>query len=137
MRTFAAVVPLAECISYCGRCRYISARTRVVPSFEIGRELARIPLVNLAEHAVKVAVATKQDMSKFKKPNPPMPSIRISATEVLDAKRIKSFKASKQEMGEGAERERVLTITKTDGQNITLHGDLADNALAILRLHGF
>jgi len=66
-----------------------------------------------------------------------MPSIRISATEVLDAKQIESFKASEQETGKDAEKERVLTITKTDGQDVTLRGDLADNALAILRLHGF
>jgi hypothetical protein len=67
-----------------------------------------------------------------------MPSIRISATQILDAKQIQSFKASEQESSEGAEgRETVLTITKDDGQDVTLRGDMADNALAILRLHGF
>ena len=67
-----------------------------------------------------------------------MPSIRISATEILNAKHVQSFKASEQESPEGAEnREKVLTITKDDGQDLTLTGDLADAALAILRLHGF
>lgn len=67
-----------------------------------------------------------------------MPSIKVSANEVLETRRIKSFKASEQESPEGPEkRERVLTITKIDGQDVTLRGDLADEALAILRLHGF
>ena len=66
-----------------------------------------------------------------------MPSIRISKTLILDAKHIQAFKASEQELPEGTERERILTITKTDGEDITLRGDLADAALAILRLHGF
>jgi hypothetical protein len=65
----------------------------------------------------------------------PMPSIRISATEILDAKRIPSFTASEQESAEGTEK--ALTITKTNGQDVTLRGDLAENALAILRLNGF
>jgi hypothetical protein len=68
---------------------------------------------------------------------PMMLSIRISETETLDAKRIKAFKASDQESPDGTEREKVLTITKTDGEEITLCGELADAALAILRLHGF
>lgn len=67
-----------------------------------------------------------------------MPSIRISETEILDARHIRAFKASKQESpGDSEKRERVLTIVKDDGQDVTLHGDLADAALAILRLHGF
>lgn len=66
-----------------------------------------------------------------------MTSIRISASEVLDAKRILSFTATEQESAEGAERETALTITRTNGQDVTLRGDLAENALAILRLHGF
>jgi hypothetical protein len=67
-----------------------------------------------------------------------MPSIRVSETEILDAKHIKAFKASKQESPDDSEnRESVLTITKDDGQDVTLHGDLADAALVILRLHGF
>jgi hypothetical protein len=66
-----------------------------------------------------------------------MPAIRISETEVLDAKRIQAFKASEQESSEGAERETVLTITTTDGEDISLRGELAEAALAILRLHGF
>lgn len=66
-----------------------------------------------------------------------MPSIRVSETEILDAKRIKAFKASEQESAESTKRERVLTIRKDDGQDITIRGDLADAALAILRLHGF
>jgi hypothetical protein len=67
-----------------------------------------------------------------------MPSIRISETEILDAKHVKAFKTSKQESpGDSEKRESVLTIIKDDGQNVTLHGDLADAALAILRLHGF
>lgn len=66
-----------------------------------------------------------------------MPSIRISETEVLDAKRIKSFTASEQELTEVAGREMALTITKTDGEEVVLRGELADAALAILRLHGF
>ena len=66
-----------------------------------------------------------------------MPSIRISETEILDAKRIKSFTASERESLEVAGREMCLTITKTDGQDITVRGKLADAALAILRLHGF
>ena len=61
-----------------------------------------------------------------------MPSIRISATEILDARHIKSFKATDAEGNEA-----VLTITKDDDQDVTLRGDLAENALAILRLHGF
>jgi hypothetical protein len=66
-----------------------------------------------------------------------MPSIRISETEILDAKVIKAFKASERGASEGAERETVLTITKTDDQTITLRSEMADAALAILRLHGF
>ena len=66
-----------------------------------------------------------------------MPCIRISETEILNAKRIKAFKASEQESAEEVERETVLTITKRDGQDVTLRGQLADAALAILRLHGF
>ena len=66
-----------------------------------------------------------------------MLSIRITDTEILDAKLIKAFEASEQGAPEGRERETVLTITKTDGQTITLRGELADAALAILRLHGF
>ncbi len=62
-----------------------------------------------------------------------MPSIRISETEVLDAKLIQSFKASEQ----GPEQECVMTITTTDGKTITLLGEMASAALAILRLHGF
>ena len=61
-----------------------------------------------------------------------MPSIRISATEILDAKHIKSFTASDRDGDE-----KVLTITKDDGQDVLLRGDLAANAFAILRLHGF
>jgi hypothetical protein len=53
----------------------------------------------------------------------------------MDAKRIKSFKASEQESPDGPEK--VLTITRDDGQDITLRGEVAEAALAILRLHGF
>jgi hypothetical protein len=66
-----------------------------------------------------------------------MPSVRISETEILDAKRIKSFTASEREAPEVAGREMFLTITTTDGQDVTVRGELADAALAILRLHGF
>jgi hypothetical protein len=62
-----------------------------------------------------------------------MPSIKISDNEVLDAKLIQSFKASEQ----GPEQECVLTITTTNGETITLLGEMAGAALAILRLHGF
>jgi len=64
-------------------------------------------------------------------------SIKINDTETLDAKRIKSFKASEQASPQGAGREMVLTLTKDDGKEIILRGELADAALAILRLHGF
>jgi hypothetical protein len=64
-----------------------------------------------------------------------MPSIRISDSEILDTKRIQSFTASVQETPEGTER--VLTITKDNGQEVTVRGELADAALTILRLHGF
>jgi hypothetical protein len=64
-----------------------------------------------------------------------MLAIRISKTEILDAKRIKSFTASELILPEGTEK--VLTITKKDGQDITLRGELADAAHTILRLHGF
>lgn len=66
-----------------------------------------------------------------------MPSIRISETEILNAKLIKAFEASEQGAPEGTARETVLTITRTDGQTITLRNEMADAALAILRLHGF
>jgi hypothetical protein len=66
-----------------------------------------------------------------------MPSIRISATEILDAKMIRAFNASEQESAGATGKERVLTISKDDGQEIILRGELADAALAILRLHGF
>jgi hypothetical protein len=66
-----------------------------------------------------------------------MSSIRISDTEILDAKRIKAFKASEQGSPDGTGRETVLRITKANGQIITLRGELADAALTILRLHGF
>ena len=62
-----------------------------------------------------------------------MPSIRISKTEILDAKRIQSFKASEQ----GPEQECVLTINTTDGKTMIVRGEMAEAALAILRLHGF
>jgi hypothetical protein len=62
-----------------------------------------------------------------------MPSIRISATEILDAKRIQSFKASKQ----GPEQECVLTISTIDGKTIIVRGEMAAAALSILRQHGF
>jgi hypothetical protein len=61
-----------------------------------------------------------------------MPHIRVSESETLDAKRIHSFKASDDDAGE-----KVLTLTKEDGAEVILRGELADNALAILRLHGF
>jgi hypothetical protein len=79
----------------------------------------------------------KWRLQRKRKNNAPMPSIRISETEILDAKRIKSFTASEQDLPEVAGREMVLTITKTDGEDVTLRGDVADAALAILRLHGF
>lgn len=67
-----------------------------------------------------------------------MPSIRISQTEILNAKHIKAFKASEEESPDDSKkRERVLTITKDNGQELTLRGDPADAALVILRLHGF
>lgn len=66
-----------------------------------------------------------------------MLSIKINDNEILDARRIKSFKASEQESVAGAGREMGLTLTKDDGKDITLRGELADAALAILRLHGF
>jgi hypothetical protein len=66
-----------------------------------------------------------------------MPSIKINDNEILDARRIKSFKASEQESGAGTDREMVLTLTTDDGKDLTLRGELADAALAILRLHGF
>jgi hypothetical protein len=66
-----------------------------------------------------------------------MPSIRISETEILDAKLINAFEASDRGAPEGVGRETVLTITRTDGQTITLRSEMADAALAILRLHGF
>jgi hypothetical protein len=66
-----------------------------------------------------------------------MSFIKISESEILAARRIKSFKASEQKTTEGTKRETVLTITKTDNQELTLRGKLADEALAILRLHGF
>lgn len=66
-----------------------------------------------------------------------MPSIKISETEILDAKIIKAFEASEQGSPEGTARETVLTITRTDGQTIVLRSEMADAALAILRLHGF
>jgi hypothetical protein len=62
-----------------------------------------------------------------------MPSIRIGEAEIMDAKRIQSFKASKQ----GSEQECVLTISTTDGKTIIIRGEMAAAALAILRLHGF
>jgi hypothetical protein len=40
-----------------------------------------------------------------------MSSIRISESEILAARRIESFKVSKQKTTEGTERETVLTIT--------------------------
>jgi hypothetical protein len=60
-----------------------------------------------------------------------MPSIRISETEILDAKHVRSFKAS-NDAGE-----KVLTLTNDDGQDVTLRGEQAEAALTILRLHGF
>jgi hypothetical protein len=66
-----------------------------------------------------------------------MSFIKINDSEILDLRRIKSFKASEQESGEGAGREMVLTLTTDDGKNVVLRGKLADAALAILRLHGF
>lgn len=73
-----------------------------------------------------------------------MTVIRISETEILDTKAIQSFKASEREVpqqggeqSESLQRETVLTLTQKDGQEITLLGDMAESALAILRLHGF
>jgi hypothetical protein len=67
-----------------------------------------------------------------------MGSIRISADEILDAKRILSFTVSAKESAKGSvERELALTITKTDGNNVLLLGEPAENAFAILRLHGY
>ena len=64
-----------------------------------------------------------------------MPAIKISETEVLDVMLIRSFVMSEQETPETTKS--VLTITTTDGEDITLRGELADAAHAILRLHGF
>ena len=66
-----------------------------------------------------------------------MLSIKINDNEILDARRIKSFKASEQESDPATGREMVLTLTTDDGKDITLRGELAEAALAILRLHGF
>jgi len=70
-----------------------------------------------------------------------MTIIRISDFETLDVEAIRSYKSSEREMpkdpdGNVAARETVLTITKYDGEDVTLSGALAEAALSILRQHG-
>jgi hypothetical protein len=67
-----------------------------------------------------------------------MPSLKISETRKSgrEADQI-VLRPVNGEVSEVAGREMCLTITKTDSQDITVRGKLADAALAILRLHGF
>lgn len=65
-----------------------------------------------------------------------MTCIKINEAEALDIKLIRSYNASQREVPQSKERETVLTITKTDGENLSLYGELAEAALSILRQHG-
>lgn len=59
-----------------------------------------------------------------------MSVIRISDSETLDIEAIRSYKSSY------SGSETVLTITKGDGETVTLCGPKADAALMTLLLHG-
>jgi hypothetical protein len=64
-----------------------------------------------------------------------MIAIKITETKSLKINEIQSFVAS--EVRRSSDTETVLTITHNDGEVAVLQGAPADEALSILRQHGF